>query len=106
MEIFISVTSLGAYPWELWNTRQDLVECIQSVLVDHVFPRHMIQHKDSGFYKKKSKFHADMSEDQVWDAIVDGISYPTYEFTAYNINNGGIKGYEIYKRLRIVYLIT
>ena len=72
---------------------------MEPILLDHVFPRHIVQHRQSDEFWYKSKFHPDMSEEQVRDAIVEGISYPTYEFREYEINNSGIKGYQIYKRL-------
>ena len=103
---FVLFTYVGVYPWELWQTCQHLVACIEPVLLDHVYPRHIIQHKQAEYYWYKSKFCVDMSEEQVRDAIVDGIAYPTYEFTAYNIKDSGIKGYEIYKRLSILYLMS
>ena len=96
---------VGVYLWQLWQTRQKLVESMEPVLLDHVFPRHMIQHRQSDEFWYKSKFHADMSEEQVRDAIVEGIAYLTYEFTEYHINDDGIKGYQIYKRLSIICLM-
>ena len=104
LEGFLSVvlfTYVGVYPWQLWQTRQKLVESMEPVLLDHVFPWHIVQHRQSDEYWYKSKFCSDMSEEQVRDAIVEGILYPTYEFMEYEINDAGIKGYQIYKRLSI-----
>ena len=103
---FVLFTYVGVYPWELWQTHQHLIACIEPVLLDHVYPRHIIQHEQAEYYWYKSKFRTDMSEEQVRDAIVEGIAYPTYEFTAYDIKDSGIKGYEIYKRLSILYLMS
>ena len=40
-----------------------------------------------------------MSDEQIVNAIVEGICYPTYKFTSYHIKNSSNKGYRIYKRL-------
>ena len=70
---FVLFTYVSVYPWELWQTHQHLIECIEPVLLDHIYPRHIIQHKQAGYYWYKSKFSVDMSEEQVRDTIVDGI---------------------------------
>ena len=89
---------VGLDPWEVWQTRNYLIHSIKSVLDYHVFPRHMVWAEDSQFHQHKSKFREDMSDEQVADAIVDGITYPTYEYTKYKICNSPNKGYKIYKR--------
>ena len=35
-------TLVGVYQWELWKTRQDLVDCIEPVLLNHVYPRYTV----------------------------------------------------------------
>ena len=88
---------IGKLPWELWETRGDLIESMQDVLVNHVYPRHTVWSPDSGFFERKSKFREDMSNQQIQDAIADAICYPSYEFTAYPIKDSRNKGYRIYK---------
>ena len=48
--------SIAVYPWELWKMREDLVQCIQPVLFNHVYPRHMVSDEQARRYKDKSVF--------------------------------------------------
>ena len=89
---------IGILPWELWETRGNLIESMQDVLANHIYPRHTVWTPDSGFFEKKSKFREDMSNQQIQDAIAHAICYPSYEFTAYQIKDSYNKGYRIYKR--------
>ena len=90
--------SIGILPWELWETQGHLIELMQDVLANHVYPRHTVWTLDSGFFENKSKFREDMSNEQIEDAIAEAICYPTYEFTIYQIKDSYNKGYRIYKR--------
>ena len=71
------------------------MESMQDVLANHVYPRHTVWTPDSGFFKNKSKFREDMSNEQIEDAIAEAICYPTYEFTTYQIKDSYNKGYRI-----------